>query len=88
MFPEKYQVKMIFKSKVTRLRGATFSESGLQTREERSVQKTIGPQAGGLSRAAKAKMNRLVSLPSADRTPAPNKYPTSLRGLWIHCSSR
>lgn len=42
MFPVKYQVKMILKSKVTRLRGVTLSGSSLGTGKERSVQNAIG----------------------------------------------
>lgn len=47
----------------------TFRESSLGPGEERSVQKTIGPQAGGLENAAEAKVNWLVSPLLAKRAP-------------------
>lgn len=54
----------------------TFSESNLGTGEERSVQKTIGPQAGGLRKAAEANMNCLVSLSSGQQSNNPQIIPS------------
>lgn len=52
MFAVKYQVGKILKAKVPRLRGRDLSRAPSWNWEERSVPKTVDPQAGGLRNAA------------------------------------
>lgn len=71
MFPVKSQVKMIFKSKVTRLRGCDLAKV-LGTGEERCIQKTTAPQTLASGKLLKPKRIALFLYFLANRALTPN----------------